>query len=154
MAGASMTLTGDKRLQHNFAALPGRLQRNALRRGVTKAARKIVRDAKGKVPVETGTLKASLGYKMWTYRDKTGVGSVVGPRSGKQFERAVARNRRGRLKKLKRGETGEQTRKPRKYAHLAELHKPYLRPAYEANKTPTVMILGQEIRVEINKVKP
>ena len=154
MAGASMTLTGDKRLQKNFAALPGRLQRKALRRGITKAARKIVRDAKSKVPVETGTLKMSLGYKQWTYRDKTGVGSVCGPRSGKQYERAVARNKSGRLRKLKKGETGEQTRKPRKYAHLVELHKPYMRPAFEANKTQTVTTLGQEIRVEINKVKP
>jgi len=123
MAG-SITIIGEPELRRKFREMPLRLQRKALRRGVTKAGRATVKAAKKECPKETGVLRASLGQRVFTFRDKSGVGAVVGVRKGTKKRSSkvgvVRGGRRGKrgFRKARKGETATSYRNPEKYLHL------------------------------------
>lgn len=163
-------LSGDDALIRNLNALPPKLQRKYLRRGFTKAGRRVARAAKQKAPKETGLLRLSVGHrvytrrleqggvrglvqKIWTgRRETTGaqIGVVVGPRKG--YRRAVAKNKRGKLRKLKKGVGGTKYRDPRYYAHLVEFGtstagaQPFLRPAFDQTRGECLELIREEVR--------
>lgn len=149
----SMQLFGDKKLQKLLLTLPKRLQRKALRRGVTKGARLVARTAKQKTPRETGTLKKSIGIRTYTSRGKESVGAVAGPRRG--FKSPI-RKKHGWASK-KNGKA--QYRDPTRYAHLVEFGtkhsaaRPFLRPAFDALWHQVVTMVGSEVKVEIKKAR-
>ena len=122
MAG-EITLIGDKELMAKFATLPDKLQRKALRRGVSKAARVTTKAAKAEAPSETKAMAKAVGYRIYTFRDKSGVGAVIGVKKdakGKpaRFKRGVVRARRGGFRLARKGEQAEAWRNPEKYLHL------------------------------------
>lgn len=126
----TITITGTEQLAAEFAALPLKLQKKALRRGVTKAGRRVIKAAKAEAPKETGLLRQSLGSRVYTFKDKSGVGVVVGVRKG--FKKPVVQiakgNRRGQFRKARKTETSDQYRDPSKYLHLVVLGTKNSRP--------------------------
>jgi HK97 gp10 family phage protein len=121
----------------------GRIQRKA----VNKATRPLAKDTKLLVPVETGTLKRSIGSKVKTYKSGTTVG-LIGPRKGMGRE-VVARKgpKAGRV----------EFRDPVRYAHLVEFGtrkfpaRPFIRPAWDGGKLQAARTIAQVCKDEIFK---
>ena len=140
-----------------------------LRKAVNAASRPMLAEAKTTVPVGDGWLKRSLGLRIQTYRNTGAVVAVVGPRTGFQ------RNKRTGQKTLTAYGSKLRARtvsRPTYYAHLVEfgtqphsvsrggkrkrplqgarLHpgakaRPFLRPAFEAQKTAAMETLRSVI---------
>src|SRR5437660_1353222 len=93
------------RMRHLKATIRNKITRKAL----GEVAKKINKDARAGIPVESGLLKKSEGWVTRTYRNSSTVVIMVGPRHG--FKQLVT---------MKRGwGAGRQMwRDPTKYAHL------------------------------------
>lgn len=154
---AGVTLIGDKELQAKFGALPEKLQRKGLRKGVTKAGRGVVKEAKKEAPKETKLLSQSLGQRVFSFRDKTGIGAVIGVR--KDFKKAVVRAKRGGFRKARKKELGtaKTYRNPAKYLHLVILGTKHSRPnnfllrAAMRTRGQSIRIISQEARQQLQR---
>lgn len=127
-----------------------------LRRAVTKGAQRLVKAMKGRVPVESGLLKKSLGYKIGISRKTGAVYAVIGPRTG--FKRAVVLlDGRGALAGSKAGQRlkskgGEETiRNPTRYAHLAERKHGWMKAAISQDGPAAMDDIRQVIESELLK---
>jgi HK97 gp10 family phage protein len=154
-------VSGHRELKRELEAVPEKIQRKALRAGQTKASRIVIKEARAKVPVRFGLLKKSIGRRSKTYR-KTGVVlSVIGPRRGfkKKREGSGRKSRLGRWL-ARRGLIKSKVRHddPAKYAHLVEYGtvrsapKPFLRPAYEHNRSRIIREQVEAIRRVLRKL--
>lgn len=177
MLGAKMT--GDKELAAKFSSLPGRLQKGALRRGVTKGARIVTKSAGGGVTKRTGLLKKSLGQRVKTFPSGVVFG-IVGARRGFRVLVSEFRNRGGALGLRKtvsrsgvkfvkvvlksgRGLKIGQYIDPAKYSHLVERGhrkgrgrsaarpRPFLDPAWKTTRKEVTRSLHQEVLAEVAK---
>jgi len=159
MAG-EITLIGDKELMAKFATLPDKLQRKALRRGVSKAARVTTKAAKAEAPSETKAMAKAVGYRIYTFRDKSGVGAVIGVKKdakGKpaRFKRGVVRARRGGFRLARKGEAATAYRNPKNYWHLVILGTKHSRannfPLRAAQRTrgESIRIVAGECRQQL-----
>lgn len=84
MPRLQLRLENDREVRRALERLPARLQRRAIRATLRKAARKWLQRAKRLAPVESGTLRKSLGIKVKSDR-RRGLGyAVVGPRRGQK----------------------------------------------------------------------
>jgi len=156
MAG-SITIIGEPELRRKFREMPLRLQRKGLRRGVTKAARVTRKAAKDEAPKETGLLGQSLGYRVFTFRDKSGVGAVVGVRKG--FRKAVVKRdrgkRRGSFRKARKSEESSTYRNPAKYLHLVLLGTEHSEPnnfllrAAQKTHGESIRIISGDVRQQL-----
>lgn len=118
--------------------LPTRVVKNVVRRAVYAGASKIRDVAKGKVPVDTGALRASI-IASTNKAQKTGeISASVG----------VAR------KKFVRGRRAG--RNPRRYAHLVEFGtartsaNPFLRPALDTQVDEVLEVTAARMRTGID----
>lgn len=134
MVATLAVLEGEKKLRRKLQRLKGSTQRKIQRRAQSKASTPILRDAKKKCPTDTRALKKSLGRKTSTHKSGAVV-TLIGPRRGHKDQAT------GRV--------------PTRYAHLAERHTPYLRPAYDSNKDRAEQIIRDEtwagIKAEASK---
>ena len=134
---ALMQMTGDKQLEKELIKLGDKVARKYLRKALNAASTPVVKSAKGKVAVNKGWLKKSLGK----------VVKVKGKRAG---ARVGARN--------KITGTDEQGNKiePWRYSHLVELGhidengnhvpaQPFLRPAAEETGEQAQEILADKL---------
>lgn len=122
-SGLSVKVTlDDSKLQAMLRAIPDALQRRAFRAAVTKASQVINRTAKRLVPVESGLLKKSIGYKIKSFTNSQngtiGYYGVIGPRVD-GFKMAVPRTKGRRVVKGRPGTMVMSN--PVKYAHLVAL---------------------------------
>jgi hypothetical protein len=127
MSGYSVTMKLEiKALQDGLKALKKEAKK-AIRRGITKAGRVMVRSIKSHVPTETKLLKKSLGVVVRTYQSGTVV-AIAGVRKGfrqqvslKKVFRQVGKG--GRVVRLSKPQSGQlqMIRNPEKYLHLVEL---------------------------------
>lgn len=63
MAAMTFKLTGDKRLDRKFAALPMKVEKKILRQALRPAAKLILDSARQNAPVDTGALRKSLAVR-------------------------------------------------------------------------------------------
>ena len=148
--GFGIRLVGDKELKRAFkqlARLDERKKNTIVRQALGKAAKPILKNARARVPVESGLLKKSLGVKTKTYR-RSGVSiAVIGPRKGFKTKVGGVKTRVGSAK----GDETRQVRNPAKYAHLVELGtehsaaKPFLEPALGNNRQTVLNTFRREI---------
>ncbi len=131
----SIDLVGDVKLLHKFKQLPQKIQNKHARRGVAKAARRLVAAAKQKCPKQTGQLKKSLGYRPKTY--KSGPLAIVGPRTG--FRIVVNGKPHDPAKIAHLVENGHGG------PHAAPAH-PFLRPAMDETSAANMALIAEEIR--------
>lgn len=130
-----MQLVGDVALMRKFKTLPQRIQNKHARRGVSKAARILVKAAKTKCPKDTGQLRKSLGFKPKTY--KTGVIAIVGPRTGFRIVINDKPHDPAKIAHLVEGGHGG--------PHTAPAH-PFLRPAMDETSQSNMQLIADEIR--------
>lgn len=124
------------------------VQNRALKRAMTKIARRGAKLAKGYVKTKTGhgILKKSIGQK--TYMTRNVAVAIIGPRKG--FRTQIGVGRKGQ----------PIFEDPAKIAHLVEFGHagpkpappyPFMRPAWDAVKFEVRPILTQEVDAEIAK---
>lgn len=116
-------LEGADRLLKKLDRLKKGVRNKIVRRALMKASTPILKSAKARVPVDSKTLKKSLGRKSKTYKNGNVV-VVIGARGN-------VRNPDGK--------------KPTRYAHLAERSQPFIRPAYDENRSAAQGIIQREI---------
>lgn len=151
MITANVSLAGDKALLAKLNALPGKVQRGAIRRAMRKASRLMLSAAKQAAPVDTGALRRSLSIRA----GRAGRGNVqlrvMADWKGlrQRIDRRIAAK-----KKVNAG-VASRTRRARFYGGYQEYgtrhHKAqsYLRPAFERTKDEAVQVFVTELRSEL-----
>lgn len=135
---------GLKETFRKLSALKTSVSKRILKKALGDASKKVLKDAKAKVPMASRLLKKSLGRKVKVYRRSGVVVALVGPRSG--FKGMVIRANRAVLAN------------PTKYAHLVELgtvrsqKRPFLEPAWTGKQAELVDGIKTVILAEIAKV--
>ncbi len=118
-------IEGGKELQRNLTALPKQVERKVVMGALRKAAKPLIAEARARVPVKTGRLRASIGVR--AARIRGGLAVHIG---------AGARKVRGR--QIRHG-------------HLIEFGTrhhaafPFLRPAFEDVREEMTRVLGREL---------
>jgi len=150
--GGGLTLIGYDYLLGKFARIPGKLQRKAIRRGVTKGSRLIAKAAKKYAPRRgrkdaTGATKKSIGQVVRTYKRTHTVLGVIGPRKGVQYSMAVG-SKSGAMR----------AHVPAKIAHLIEYGHakgkgraaapayPFMKPGFEQAEAAAFTALMTSLR--------
>ena len=138
---------GLRELQAAMHALPKKLDRRILNSALMAGARPMVRDAKAKVPVDTGALKSGIRAKPVKPTEHTATIHV-----------GIGKARQSRAEKA----AGAKRYTPW-YGRLVEFGtskmsaRPFLRPAFERNKSSSVEIikkqLAKRIEAEAEKLK-
>lgn len=130
MAKSGVTLTGDKELDRMFQRLPERVQRKVLRQAVSAALTPVVKVAKRSVPVDTKTLKKSIGKKIKTYKNDGVVWGAVGVRKDEEKFVTVIDGKR---------------RNPRLYAHLVEGRTGFMRRTFDTTRSKMLSIMKKKL---------
>jgi HK97 gp10 family phage protein len=155
----SIDLLGDKELMRKLDKLSSKMGRSVLRKAIRAGTTPVLKDARSRVPVNTGNLKKSMGRKFkWYNRTGTYV-VVVGPRQ------------RGEKTTLKSGTlTQTKTAKAIKgfHGHLVEFStkprytksgafrgigpaQPFMRPAWDAGRKRAEKLAVAELLAEVEK---
>ncbi len=143
----SMTLSGDRELAKMFATATDRELVKALRAGLVRGGAVVRKAMRQRAPVETGTLRRSLGQKAGRGRARQYV--VIGPRR-QFFERG---RRPVKYAHLVEGGTRPHRYKTRKGQHPGARAKPFMRPAFEASRHQALLILRQAAASALSKMK-
>ncbi len=166
-----LDLTGDKELLALLAKLPDNVYRRVIKKASAKAIKPVLASARAKAPSETGLLKQSLGEKQKEYRRAGVTVTLVGPRKG--FKRLVkVFDSNGNVKDEYRNPaayahlvefgtgphstvSGTDTRSKKLLIKAATLiseknhpgtaPQPFMRPAYDENRSRMVAIIHAEI---------
>lgn len=109
----TMDVVGLEQLKRKLAELPAKVERKVIRKAVNEASKGILKAQKSAVPVDTGTLRRSLGRKVKRSRKTKETYAVVGPR--RRFTKVI---------------NGRKVT-PTKYAHFV---RPAFERAFEASK--------------------
>jgi len=131
------------------------VRKKALRKGVSRGAGRILKDAKARAPIDTtthglavkGLYKKSLGKVVKVYRNGMTAMAAIGPRRG--FKTQVRTATRGK----KKGQAVYQD--PANISHLVEYGtqharaEPHLRPAFDCNKEAVIGDIADAVREEI-----
>jgi HK97 gp10 family phage protein len=134
-----LKVEGLKELDRALGELPKATGKNVVRRVLRKSLEPILTAAKANAPVATGRLRESM---------------VISSQL-KRSQRGRRETRTGVTMYVGSGATGKVRHAP--HAHLVEFGtahrspKPYMRPAFDANKEKVVEIQRQELGTEIAK---
>lgn len=138
-----LKIQGLESLQKQLEQLTQATTKKVLRSSGRKALNVYVKDAKGKVPVDTGNLKKSIGIISAKRQGKEKVNLIAGPRRAKGKEMQVD------------GETVMKGEMKGYHAHLVEFGtvempaQPYLRPALDATQDQIIKTYSEEIWTQI-----
>lgn len=128
-------LEGGKELLRLLAQLPERSAKTAMRKAHAAAGAEVRKAVKRRVPRRTGTLKKSIGVRVYRKVPSFDYTIIIGPRRGKKFKTMFE----GRLTS------------PTKYAHLVELGTPrmparsFLRAGLQESKAKALQVLGSKL---------
>lgn len=140
---ADMELQGFKELADALKELPQRIARNSLRAATSAGAALIRNDARARAPVDTGEMKKDIQIK----RDRHTEGDHVA-----RYSVFVRGGKKSRLSGKARN-----VDKDSFYWKFVEFGtskmpaKPFMRPAYEANKESAVDAIGKRLDEQIQK---
>jgi HK97 gp10 family phage protein len=152
-------------LMTKLAALDRKVARKAIRKGLNEAAKVVMWEAKALVPKRTGALRKSIGRKIWVKKGGAAVAAIIGPRKGfrvvylgkpidpvkyahlvefgrREVVAGVAKGKPTGKKALSSGKSGGKLfgKRVRSVAP-----RPFMRPAWERNKTRVVGIVIKEL---------
>lgn len=154
----SISVEGGKELIAALDRLEKNVAKKALRKGVTKGAQALAKDAKSRAPTRTKIMKKAIGSKIKVYGSGI-VDAVVGPRRGfkkdKQTKKRVMTRFARIVGKKKNGKVIYQN--PTKYTHLVEFGtkhsraQPFLRPALEAAKATFIPTVAKEVQAFVSE---
>ncbi len=116
----TVKIEGIENVERNLRKLGEVAMPKVIRPALHSAAKVVVDAMKGNVPVETETLKESLGKKVWANPSKSVLVAIIGPR--RKRSRTVTVNGKTML------------RIPTKYAHLVEKHSHFMKQAFDSTR--------------------
>jgi HK97 gp10 family phage protein len=174
MAFVKARLEGVEKALKALGDVSRTVRNKVLRKAVNASSRVVLAAAKSLVPRGTGMLRRSLAVRVQTYRASGKVVGIIGPRTGTSGSGA---KRKQTSFGAKMAQTGQN---PAKYAHLVEFGRatvsvskakvlsdgstifgrsvkavpprPFLRPAFESNKSAVVAQMGEIIAAEIERL--
>jgi len=138
-------VTGAKDIEKAFKTLGAKIRTGVLRRSVRAGAAAMLKALKIAAPRETGLLRKSLGIKAKSFGKGLISATIIGPRSG--FKREVlvnVKDRNGKIIGKKK-----QWRNPRKYAHILEKRRPWIRPTHAAHSGQAVQVVSAKLKAEL-----
>lgn len=160
-------------LVKRLAALDRKVARKALKAGVNEVTKNVLWDAKSLVPKRTGLLRKSLGRKVKSYRGGAIIVGIIGPRRGfrtvyngvpinpVKYAHLVEYGRREvrvKKKKVLAGSGVPLTKQVQQGPFRSVIFgvkvrsvppRPFLRPAWEQNRTRAVDVIVRHLRLEI-----
>ncbi len=155
----TVTLQGAEELKRILSLLPVEMEQTILRDGTKAAMEPMLAAAKAKCPVYQGPPRADVtpgalrdSLKISTFKSKRGVGARVvagaGDFKGEQYYAMMVEFGHGIGKRPYRGKKTKNTADNRKRVP----EHPFIRPAYDENKTRAVDILASAVRAGIASV--
>ena len=126
------TIDGIKELRKAFKELSDSAQRGVLRTALRQAAKPVVKEARRRVPVDTGLTKKAIGTKVWLKKDSVAT-VMIGLRRGMKGSRHFL------VGLLELGTRNMPAR-------------PFLRPALDSQKNAAVTALAKALKARIDKV--
>jgi len=129
-------IRGEKELFKNLKTLDKEIQAKFLIQSANAGMNKIVKDARSRVKDDTGTLRKSIRRAVKIYKKGAVLYGIVGINI-----RLKAKDKYGN------------NRQPRYYAHIVEFYKPFMRPAYEANKRIIQQIFEKALSRRVKKAQ-
>jgi HK97 gp10 family phage protein len=144
--------------------LPDRLQGKALQGALAKAARPIVTTARQLAPVKTGRLRSAIYSKRSRFSKPGFERRIIAVRRGKKQQKndrdafywKWIEFGRGVVRRTRKGDEGKSLGTPDAGWFGAEVKaipaRPFMRPAFESNKTQAIEIIRRELAGEIKKV--
>lgn len=143
----TIMIDGVEEVKENLNRLGNKVRSDIAREALITALTPTVNAARAHAPVDTGTLKQSIGFRVKPYKRRTKFFAVIGPR---------------------RGFRGPDGRQPTQYAHIiengrhtakgkqVEIH-PFMRPAWNETKDGALKIManvvGSRVKMEVAKRK-
>lgn len=124
--GITLNLRGIKEIEKAISKLAPELQKAAYKAVILEGARVVLREAKSRVPVDTGTLKRSLAIKAKVFG--TTPYAVIGPRLAQTKKRGAVQAKKSASTtwvNTYRVEHGTSTRRA----------QPFMRPALDASRS-------------------
>lgn len=131
---ATFKIDGEKEVFKNLATLEKELQAKFLIQAARTTLNRLAKDARTRVDKDTGTLQKSIQTDTRIYEGGSVLYGIIGINS-----RTKGQTEDGEL------------RKPIKYAHIVEFYKPFMRPAWEANKNKIQPVFEKLIQNKVNK---
>lgn len=113
---SGLDLSGDKQLKALFQKLPGRVQKNTLRKGLRAGMKPVAQSIRA--AAEKGPIRSSLGRKSKTYGRDGVVALFYGTRGGARTED---------------GELVANVVHDREYGTSKQAPKPFIRPAFSGS---------------------
>jgi len=142
--GITIDKTLQRALEKKLKTLPEKVFRKHVGKSAGKAMTPVARDARSRVPKETGALRKSIGKRKRTYSRQKTVFVAVGPRAGKEHasiahlvefgHRMVTGGTVTRKDGRLRGSAKNKLRTGKGRAVGFVPGRPFLRPALEQNK--------------------
>ena len=145
MIKARLDLKSFRAVEKTTEAVLDQIERRGMKDALMKAATPMVKKTRELATTQTGSLRKSIGKKGSTNRAKQSAEVKIGPRKGFRFK----------------------GRKPSSYAHLVEFGhiqktpggtvtgfvppKPFMRPAFESEKTNSRKVYAQELSAAIHR---
>lgn len=150
-------ITGARELDRVLAMLPRRIARKVVTGALRAAARPVLREARARLPVDTGASRKDLKIRTVPYRvSPTPRVIVAGSRSkgGRDYilyflEYGTAAH--AMTGKRKRVMASAEAVYGKKVRHPGVRPRPFLRPAFDATWREALAILGRELGERIEK---
>jgi len=144
----SVKVIGVPAIKAALESIEVKTRKRVIKNSVNQGIRIWWQALRAKAPVESGLLKKSIGRKSKTYRNSGVYVSLAGPRKG--FGRNVEikkRNEKGRIVSRH-----WEYRDPAYYAHLTEIHDPWMRRVYLSTKQQVTATAVKTLVAEMEKV--
>jgi hypothetical protein len=139
-------ITGFRGIGKAIESLEKKAGKKVIRKGVTKGSQVYTKALKERAPKQTGLLKKSLGQRIKSYKGGRTVVGLSGPRSGFKKEVEVKiRNKKGTRIIARKKEV----RDPRKYAHITEAKRPWMKPTFVARQREVEQAAMDAMRAEL-----
>lgn len=140
-AGALRNIEGGPELLRMLKLLPERMAKTAMRQAHMAAGAEVRKAVKRLVPRRTGSLKKSIGVRVYRNVPSIDYTVIIGPRRGEKFKTGIGRRQVS----------------PSRYAHLVELGtsrmpaRSFLRKGLQASKARALQALSRKLGVAIER---
>lgn len=154
MADIDFTVLGLDELSKKLKEMPIKLAKNGLRAAVNAGAQVVYKEARARVPVDTGRVKKNI-YKKQIREKSNNVQQTyyVGVRlgSGGTYAKTKANVRKGRVGKSYDTESRAFYWRFLEFGTSKLPARPFLRPAFDTKKTQAVDAMAKKLKERIDK---
>lgn len=146
--GASIQLKGHEKLLRKFNTLSAKMQRDVVRKSVNAGATQLVKAVRAKAPKDTGELRDSIGSQKKANFAGGRYTATVGPRTSIKWSHPVSvKGRPGKKRLLPVSVIAKWI----EYGFRGIPAKPFMRPAFDANRKKIAKAITTKMVKELRK---